>query len=75
MNQPYDIENLENQGKLIGDIDEPYFFKITAGQRFFFVTARIFFMRFLYANNREILKILMLFSVFSQHLYFVKYNV
>ena len=33
MNQPYNIENLENQGKLIGDIDEPYFFKISAGQR------------------------------------------
>ena len=33
MNQPYNIENLENQGKLIGDIDEPHFFKITAGQR------------------------------------------
>ena len=28
MNQPYNIENLENQGKLIGDIDEPYLFKI-----------------------------------------------
>ena len=34
MNQPYNIENLENQGKLIGDIDEPYFFKISAGQRY-----------------------------------------
>ena len=33
MNQPYNIENSENQGKLIGDINEPYFFKITAGQR------------------------------------------
>ena len=29
MNKPYKIENLENQGKLVGDINEPYFFKIT----------------------------------------------
>ena len=33
MSQPYRIENLENQGKLKGSIEEPYFFKITTGNR------------------------------------------
>ena len=33
MGEPYRIENLENQGKLKGSVEEPYFFKITSGNR------------------------------------------
>ena len=32
MNGPYQIKNLENQGKEKGTIDSPHFFHITTGQ-------------------------------------------
>ena len=33
MNGPYKIPNLENQGKVVGSTNQPYFYQITSGER------------------------------------------
>ena len=33
MNGPYNIPNLENQGKEVGTINQPFFYQITSGQK------------------------------------------
>ena len=60
MNGPYNIPNLENQGKEVGTINQPHFYQITSGQKhgkslIYKILQGIFFSCYEIPNNHRFL--------------------